>query len=661
MPATSDASHSSVVSNDHIAVFLSPDPASRKAIEAARDEARLLNAEFSAFYFETLDSSSYNAEEKRLLDDLSALATAMGAHFEVIYGTDLVYLVREYCNTHHITHLFLTRPEISDSSLLRFSLAAELTRRLRDVKITSVPGSRSDQLRLMRPKRHKLAQPLRNLIIVLGTLFLATLVCGVLDAAGMDDAVLVPIYLLGVLICSIYTDEFIWSIVAATLAVLTFDFLFVKPLFSLMIATRSQLFIFVITYITSVLGGLIGSQLRRQTRQAQLSSWRTKVLIETTHILQNETDPKDIISTVCQKLVEISARNVVFYPEEGDELGEVMVFPASSTPINGQLLKDEYPTVLYTRDTLSNSGATTTHYSEATYIYMPWQYHDDLFGVIGIKISGQPLGALELMILSSIISEGALSLEHRLHEEQLARIRQQADSELLRSNLLRALSHDIRTPLTAIIGNISNLRVSSEQTTYEEKMELLDRISDDSLTLFNMVENLLTAARFDNNGVPVRKQPEAVDDVIEAGLDLARKTNKSHPITTQLCDELLMCDMDASLITQVISNMVLNAIHHTPDGTPITIRTRKLDGQALIEVIDTGPGVPDEIKPRIFDIFFTGYAGVIDSTHYLGLGLYLCKTIIDAHEGTISVSDNQPKGSIFSFSLPLFDLEAADE
>lgn len=351
----------------------------------------------------------------------------------------------------------------------------------------------------------------------------------------------------------------------------------------------------------------------------------------------------------------------MFYPEEGDELGEVMVFPASSTPINGQLLKDEYPTVLYTRDTLSNSGATTTHYSEATYIYMPWQYHDDLFGVIGIKISGQPLGALELMILSSIISEGALSLEHRLHEEQLARIRQQADSELLRSNLLRALSHDIRTPLTAIIGNISNLRVSSEQTTYEEKMELLDRISDDSLTLFNMVENLLTAARFDNNGVPVRKQPEAVDDVIEAGLDLARKTNKSHPITTQLCDELLMCDMDASLITQVISNMVLNAIHHTPDGTPITIRTRKLDGQALIEVIDTGPGVPDEIKPRIFDIFFTGYAGVIDSTHYLGLGLYLCKTIIDAHEGTISVSDNQPKGSIFSFSLPLFDLEAADE
>lgn len=661
MPATSDASHSSVVSNDHIAVFLSPDPASRKAIEAARDEARLLNAEFSAFYFETLDSSSYNAEEKRLLDDLSALATAMGAHFEVIYGTDLVYLVREYCNTHHITHLFLTRPEISDSSLLRFSLAAELTRRLRDVKITSVPGSRSDQLRLMRPKRHKLAQPLRNLIIVLGTLFLATLVCGVLDAAGMDDAVLVPIYLLGVLICSIYTDEFIWSIVAATLAVLTFDFLFIKPLFSLMIATRSQLFIFVITYITSVLGGLIGSQLRRQTRQAQLSSWRTKVLLETTHILQNETDPKDIITTVCQKLVEISARNVVFYPEEGDELGEVMVFPASSTPINGQLLKDEYPAVLYTRDTLSNSGATTTHYSESTYIYMPWQYHDDLFGVIGIKISGQPLGALELMILSSIISEGALSLEHRLHEEQLARIRQQADSELLRSNLLRALSHDIRTPLTAIIGNISNLRVSSEQTTYEEKMELLDRISDDSLTLFNMVENLLTAARFDNKGVPVRKQPEAVDDVIEAGLDLARKTNKSHPITTQLCDELLMCDMDASLITQVISNMVLNAIHHTPDGTPITIRTRKLDGQALIEVIDTGPGVPDEIKPRIFDIFFTGYAGVIDSTHYLGLGLYLCKTIIDAHEGTISVSDNQPKGSIFSFSLPLFDLEAADE
>ena len=661
MPATSDASHSSVVSNDHIAVFLSPDPASRKAIEAARDEARLLNAEFSAFYFETLDSSSYNAEEKRLLDDLSALATAMGAHFEVIYGTDLVYLVREYCNTHHITHLFLTRPEISDSSLLRFSLAAELTRRLRDVKITSVPGSRSDQLRLMRPKRHKLAQPLRNLIIVLGTLFLATLVCGVLDAAGMDDAVLVPIYLLGVLICSIYTDEFIWSIVAATLAVLTFDFLFIKPLFSLMIATRSQLFIFVITYITSVLGGLIGSQLRRQTRQAQLSSWRTKVLLETTHILQNETDPKDIITTVCQKLVEISARNVVFYPEEGNELGEVMVFPASSTPINGQLLKDEYPAVLYTRDTLSNSGATTTHYSESTYIYMPWQYHDDLFGVIGIKISGQPLGALELMILSSIISEGALSLEHRLHEEQLARIRQQADSELLRSNLLRALSHDIRTPLTAIIGNISNLRVSSEQTTYEEKMELLDRISDDSLTLFNMVENLLTAARFDNKGVPVRKQPEAVDDVIEAGLDLARKTNKSHPITTQLCDELLMCDMDASLITQVISNMVLNAIHHTPDGTPITIRTRKLDGQALIEVIDTGPGVPDEIKPRIFDIFFTGYAGVIDSTHYLGLGLYLCKTIIDAHEGTISVSDNQPKGSIFSFSLPLFDLEAADE
>lgn len=657
MSENTESSRFESASNEHIAVFLTPEPASRKAIEAAREEARYHHADFSAFYFEMLSGSPYTPEEKRLLDDLSALAVAMGAHCEVIYGTDLSYLIREYCTANHITHLYMTRPESSVADLIRPSLASELTRTLDDVELTTVPGANNSHLMRMRKGRPSFSRILKNLAIIVGTLFVATLVCGVLESAGMDEAVLVPIYLLGVLVCSIYTDEFYWSIVAATLAVLCFDYLFVAPTFSLVINGRKEVYIFLITYITSILGGLIGYQLRRKTRQAQLSSWRTKVLLETTHTLQNEQDPKDIIRTVCEKLVEVSNRDVVFYPESEFGLDEPLLYPAEQRhPIDVSVLKKEHPAALYALRTLVNAGATTDHYPESSYIYMPWFHHDEVFGVLGIQILSKPLGSHELMILSSIVSEGGLSLERRLHEEELARVKQQAENELLRSNLLRALSHDIRTPLTAIIGNISNLQVSRQETTEEEKLQLLDQISQDSLTLFNMVENLLTAARFDANGVPVRKQPEALDDVIEAGLDFARKTNKTHPIRTELCPDLLMCDMDASLITQVISNMVLNAIHHTPEGTPIIIRTYEKDHQAVVEVIDTGPGIPDPMKPRIFDIFYTGYANVIDSSHYLGLGLYLCKTIIDAHEGRIAVSDNQPKGSIFSFSLPLLDV-----
>ena len=117
-----------------------------------------------------------------------------------------------------------------------------------------------------------------------------------------------------------------------------------------------------------------------------------------------------------------------------------------------------------------------------------------------------------------------------------------------------------------------------------------------------------------------------------------------------------MVNIDQSLISQVVSNLVLNAIHHTPDGTPITIRSYAKDNRAVVEVLDEGQGISEQSKPRLFDIFYTGDTSTFDSSHFLGLGLFLSKAIIDAHHGTIEVHDNKPHGAIFTFSLPLMTL-----
>ena len=225
--------------------------------------------------------------------------------------------------------------------------------------------------------------------------------------------------------------------------------------------------------------------------------------------------------------------------------------------------------------------------------------------------------------------------------------------EQLRANLLRSISHDLRTPLTAISGNAGMLLDSAYPLSDDKKKQLYEDIYDDSVWLYQLVENLLSITKIENGSVKMNMTPEIVSDVICEALAHVRRRKEGHEIRLNIDDELLMAWMDARLVMQLIVNLVDNAIKYTPAGCHIEIGARRdiKSGRVVIEVADDGPGIEEKDKPAIFDMFFSGAKTLADSTRSMGIGLYLCKSIAAAHGGELKMRENKPHGTIFCFDL----------
>ena len=233
----------------------------------------------------------------------------------------------------------------------------------------------------------------------------------------------------------------------------------------------------------------------------------------------------------------------------------------------------------------------------------------------------------------------------------------QAENEKLRANLLRSISHDLRTPLTSISGNASILLSDNGSLDSTTKNQIYEDIYDDSAWLTNLVENLLAVTKIEEGRMELKTQPQLVEEIVsEAMLHISRKKSE-HVIAVEHEDDLLLAKCDARLIVQVIINLVDNAIKYTPAGSRITVTSKCEDGFAVISVADNGPGIADGEKRRVFRMFYTGASSVADSRRSLGLGLSLCKSIINAHGGKIMVTDNRPAGSIFTFTIPTGEVE----
>ena len=184
------------------------------------------------------------------------------------------------------------------------------------------------------------------------------------------------------------------------------------------------------------------------------------------------------------------------------------------------------------------------------------------------------------------------------------------------------------------------------------KQTFLD-IYDDSMWLINLVENILSISRIEDGRMNLSISTELVSEVFEEALRHTNRHSGQHTITVQMDDDLLLARMDAKLIVQVLINLMDNAIKYTPAGSHIILSAAAQGETAVIQVSDDGSGIPDGAKEKVFEMFFTGENRISDSRRSLGLGLALCRTIIAAHGGTITLSDNKPHGCIFTFTLPL--------
>lgn len=259
-----------------------------------------------------------------------------------------------------------------------------------------------------------------------------------------------------------------------------------------------------------------------------------------------------------------------------------------------------------------------------------------------------------LLLLLAAVSVGLLAQQFRRKMEEQSEMDRKADREVLRVNLLRSIGHDLRTPLTGISGDAEILISRGEQMSEDLRLSLYENIYDNSEWLIDMVENMLFVTRIDkeSGSLPINKQPELLSELVDESLRHISKKSSQHTINCDCIEDMLMVNVDAHMIMQVITNIVNNAIKHTQVGSTINITTRRQDNQAVLEVADDGPGVSGD-SDRVFEMFYSTGGTENGERRGMGLGLSLGKIIIEVHGGQIYYRPNQPKGAIFGFTLPI--------
>ena len=480
------------------------------------------------------------------------------------------------------------------------------------------------------------------------------------------------------------------TMVVALVSVVLFNYCFVDPRYTFAFVPAYGP-TFVVMFVTALLCSTLANHINDQARQAALTAYRTKVLFDTEQLLGQAADEAQVFHVVAEQLSKLLERDVVVYPSsaasraraegtpEATESAEAARTLTSRRPgatklarpyvVSAQdgpdgsvaspevLSPSEAAVAAWVFKNNKHAGATTTTLPDARCLYLAIRVKEEVYGVIGIVMGTQPLDAFENSTVLSILGECALVLEGKRATREREEATLLAKNEKLRANLLRSIGHDLRTPLTSISGSASLLLSDSSRIEPEKRTELLTDISENAHWLTNLVENLLAVTRVQEGTLDLKLTPELVDEVVgEAVGHLSHVARADHDIEVHSGDGMLMAKLDARLIMQVVVNLVDNAMKYAPKGTLIDVSVRRDGRRVVCEVGDAGPGIPDAEKAHVFEEFYT-VRGIspVDGRRSLGLGLSLCKSIVEAHGGRIWVRNNKPQGSVFGFSLLAYD------
>lgn len=650
--------------NEHILVCLSPAPSNAKVIRTAARMADAFHGAFTALFVETPETRILSDKDQLALRENVRLAEQLGAQIATVYGEDIPGQIAEYANTSRVSKIVMGRSSHIKRWFTKSNFVDKLTTFAPNLAIYIIPDTQSS----FHLKRFKLAKPAELSVAdtakSLGILILGTLIGLWFDHLGFSEANIITVYILGVLLNAIVTRGRIYSAVSSLLSVLIFNYFFTVPRFSFQATDPGYPVTFLVMLLAALITSTLTKRVKEQARQSAQKAYRTEVLLETSRKLQRAKDTADILSETARQMVKLLDRTVIFYSARQNTLSEPLVFLKEGAEPDPQLYlgTDERAVAEWVYKNNKRAGATTNTLSAAKCLYLAVRGRDKVFAVAGIVIEKEtPLDAFEKSLTIAMLGECALALEKEWLNETQKQISMQIQQEQLRANLLRAISHDLRTPLTSISGNAGVLMGNSEVLSEAQKKALYADIYDDSMWLINLVENLLSITRIDNGTLNLNMQPELLEEVIAEALLHVNRKSVEHQIETVLDDELLMAKMDSRLIIQVLINIVDNAIQYTPPGSRIIIAARREQQMVLVEISDDGPGISDEAKAKLFDMFYTANNLRGDGRRGLGLGLSLCKSIIDAHGGKIYVKDNVPRGTVFCFTLQAVEVNIHEQ
>lgn len=637
--------------SEHILMCLSSSPSNAKVIRQAARMAKAFHGHFTAIYVETPEYSYMSKEDLARLQENTRLVEQLGAKVIISYGDDIVQQIAEYAKIAKVTKIVLGRTYTKRSIFgVKESFSERLTKLVPQLEIFLIPDTFNKKY--VKPKKLKFIGEgiTTDCYIAVTNLVVATIICSLFARYNFKEANLILIYILGVLMTSMLTRYRGTSIIFSIISVCAFNFFFTAPIYTFSVDDTGYIITFVVMLITAFVSSTLTQKVKLIAKEGAKKAYRTEVLLETSQKLQQANNFKEIGETTINQLGKLLDRSIYCYIGSPEEHPIPLVYKVAPEA-KDRLPKEELAVAQWTYKNNKHAGATTTTLPGSKYLYLSIRNGEKVFGVVGIEMKKGKIPAFEEGIMCAMLNEGALAFEkgELIYRERKVAIK--LEQEQLRANLLRSISHDLRTPLTSISGNAGMLMNNEDKISQEQKNRIYEDIYDDSIWLINLVENLLSVTRIENGVMKLNLQPELIDDVITESLKYVDRRSVGHEIIVEEDDDMLMANMDAKLIIQVINNLLDNAIKYTERGSQIKISTRKIGRTIQIDVADSGEGIVDDQKREIFNMFYTVNNQVADGRRGMGLGLALCKSIVNAHGGEIYVLDNKPKGTIFRFTL----------
>jgi len=634
---------------ERLLVCISGSPSSEKLIRATCRLAEELKAQWFTVYIETPGGGKQLQENRERIWQNLRLAESLGGQVATVTATDITDAVMDYAGRHNITKIVMGKPNKPRwRELLQMPVVDRVIRRSGAVDVVIVSFDREDSPKTA-ARKHSRPFELRGYAASLALVLAATLLCELLRPF-LEPANMVMFYLLAVVVASIRLGRRP-AVATAFFGVLAFDFFFVPPRLTFAVADTQYLLTFLGLFVVGVVISTLVVRSRERAEAMRVREVQTASLYYLSRDLAASAAIDDVLTAVVRNVEEaLSARVVILLPE-GERLDIVAASDGLTLDIKEQAVAD-----WAFRNNHAAGRATDTLVS-AGLLYLPLQTPNSVLGVMGVMLEREHdyHSPENRRLLEAFTTQAAMAMERIRFSRQAEQTQILQARENLERALLNSISHDLRTPLSSVTGVLTSLREEGAHLSDGARRELLDTACSEADRLNRFVGNLLDMTRIEAGAVRLNVEPCDVQDLVGCALAAVEQRLGGREVSVTLADDLPLIDLDLVLMTQVLVNLLENALKYSPTDSPIEIFASVEDSWLQLEVADRGHGVPEHDLKRVFDKFYR--IPIPEGAGGTGLGLSICKGIVEAHGGRIGAENRTGGGLRVVIRLPLASQE----
>ncbi len=631
---------------ERILVCIGPNPRSIRLIRAARRMAAGLRAEWIAVHVEAPSRIRASQEDLKLLAEHMRLAESLGAQTTTLTGHKASEEILNYARQRNVSKIIVGKPTHSRwKDKLLGSPLDEIIRGSGDIEVYVITGDAAEAPAKPGPRAYPPKIKPKEWYWSLGSVALSTAL-GILLSSYFDRTDIAMIYLLGIVVTSTRTGR--WPAFAATLlSVAAFDFFFVPPFFTFAVNDARFVVTFGVMFVVAFVITRLTLQIREQAEASRKRERSTAALYALSRKLAQERKKERIFDVATQHISEVFQSQIVILIL--DEKGDLAV---SETRVDTFAVdRKENSVARWAFDNRHPAGLGTDTLPGAKALYLPMIASSGVVGVVGILPENvkRIFDPEERHFLESFVNQTAMAMERVMLAKEAHEERLKAEAQNVRNTFLSSVSHDLRSPLAVVAGAASTLLEKDASLDRSVRLELLRTIHEETDRLERIIRNVLNLTRLDSGAITVHKEWQPLEEIIGVVLNRFADRFRERSLELKIPPDLPLIPFDTLLMEQVLSNLLENALRHTPTGTPVEITVTPQKSAVMIEIADRGPGIPVREEEAIFKKFTRGTHTQMGA----GIGLAICRVIIEAHGGRIWVENRPGGGALFKFVIPV--------